>query len=418
MVYKSKYADILKETEAGSSKEKKHHKDKDREKKKKKKDKDRDRHRDEKERHKHKHKDKDRERDKEKHRDKDKDREKEKLREREREKEREREIMRKREEQRLENEKKTRDDDEKHKSVAHKRIDEVKRERSKSVDKKEPPEKVRKVLKDVDNVSRLSSEDDWEPPAVVVTAPVKPVKDKAAAGVKRKASKEDREVNKKRKNRQVRDSSDESDVEVDLTPRQCHHIDCINTARVGSKYCSDQCGLSLASLRIYQTLPERLREWNLTSCAAAETNQRELVRIREEINTARDKLQEVDREVEKLEQLITKVKKISPIEKDSDDSSDDDEDEKRGGTVPCISCGKYISSKIAIRHMETCFNKFESQTSYGSFYKTRIEGYDMVCDFYNPQAGTYCKRLRAICPEHTKDPKIGDNEVCGYPLTK
>merc|ERR1712227_286372 len=36
----------------------------------------------------------------------------------------------------------------------------------------------------------------------------------------------------------------------------------------------------------------------------------------------------------------------------------------------------------------------------------------------NPQTGTYCKRLRAICPEHTKDPKIGDNEVCGYPLTK
>lgn len=77
-----------------------------------------------------------------------------------------------------------------------------------------------------------------------------------------------------------------------------------------------------------------------------------------------------------------------------------------------------VSNRIAIRHMESCFNKFESQTSYGSLYKTNIEGYEMVCDFYNQQTGTYCKRLRAICPEHTKDPKIGDNEVCGAPLTK
>ena len=44
--------------------------------------------------------------------------------------------------------------------------------------------------------------------------------------------------------------------------------------------------------------------------------------------------------------------------------------------------------------MESCFNKFESQTSYGSLYKTNIEGYEMVCDFYNQQTGgedtVYC----------------------------
>ena len=33
-------------------------------------------------------------------------------------------------------------------------------------------------------------------------------------------------------------------------------------------------------------------------------------------------------------------------------------------------------------------------------------------------AETYCKRLRVICPEHAKDPKIGDNDVCGYSLTR
>jgi len=29
---------------------------------------------------------------------------------------------------------------------------------------------------------------------------------------------------------------------------------------------------------------------------------------------------------------------------------------------------------------------------------------------------TYCKRLRVLCPEHCKDPKVGDAEVCGCPL--
>ena len=142
----------------------------------------------------------------------------------------------------------------------------------------------------------------------------------------------------------------------------------------------------------------------------------------------------MDREVETLEQLIDKVKTLAPIEKVGD-SSDEEEEDVRGGVVNCVSCGKDVSSKLAIRHMESCFNKFEAKTSYGSLYKTHIEGYQMVCDFYNAQQGiqelnisisfivllfigTYCKRLRVICPEHTKDPQIGENEVCGYPLTK
>lgn len=42
----------------------------------------------------------------------------------------------------------------------------------------------------------------------------------------------------------------------------------------------------------------------------------------------------------------------------------------------------------------------------------------MFCDDYNPSNKTYCKRLRVLCPEHCKDPKIGDNEVCGCPLVR
>ena len=141
-----------------------------------------------------------------------------------------------------------------------------------------------------------------------------------------------------------------------------------------------------------------------------------------------------NRKVETLELLIAKSESIIPVENDSvENSDDDDQDEQREGVISCVSCGKDVSSKLAMRHMETCFNKFELQTSYASYHETKIDGYQMICDFYNPlsgsqyimghkcwygtMVGTYCKRLRVLCPEHTKDPKVGDDEACGYPLT-
>ncbi|XP_016345444.1 CXXC-type zinc finger protein 1-like [Sinocyclocheilus anshuiensis] len=34
----------------------------------------------------------------------------------------------------------------------------------------------------------------------------------------------------------------------------------------------------------------------------------------------------------------------------------------------------------------------------------------------NPQSKTYCKRLQVLCPEHSRDPKVPADEVCGCPL--
>lgn len=58
-----------------------------------------------------------------------------------------------------------------------------------------------------------------------------------------------------------------------------------------------------------------------------------------------------------------------------------------------------------------CSPQLESQTTFGSMFKTRIEGNNMFCDFYNPSNLTYCKRLRVMCPEHTKAPVVKDSEV-------
>lgn len=195
-------------------------------------------------------------------------------------------------------------------------------------------------------------------------------------------------------------------------PRQCYGPTCTNSARYGSKYCSDECGLKLATNRILQVLPQRIQEWALSPCSAEESNIRALDQVRKQQVEVKQILQELDHRHRELDAIIERAKNAM-----IDPNADFDYDEE--SEVPsmyCITCGLEIHSKTAIKHMEKCFNKYESQASFGSIFKTRIEGNNMFCDFYNPTNRTYCKRLRVLCPEHYKDPKIGEYEVCGCPL--
>lgn len=61
---------------------------------------------------------------------------------------------------------------------------------------------------------------------------------------------------------------------------------------------------------------------------------------------------------------------------------------------------------IQVIYCPIVYLQFEAQTSFGSIYKTRIEGNSMFCDYYNAQQKVYCKRLKVLCPEHTKEPKV------------
>lgn len=195
-------------------------------------------------------------------------------------------------------------------------------------------------------------------------------------------------------------------------PRQCYGPMCTNSARYGSKYCSDNCGVKLATNRILQVLPQRLQEWALSPCVAEESNKKALDQIRKQQQEVGLILQELDKRHKELDLIVERAKNVTI------DENYEQENEEEGEMVSmyCITCGHEIHSRTAIKHMEKCFNKYESQTSFGSVFETRIKGYNMFCDFFNPSNHTYCKRLRVLCPEHCKDPKIGDNEVCGCPL--
>ena len=122
-------------------------------------------------------------------------------------------------------------------------------------------------------------------------------------------------------------------------------------------------------------------------------------------------MKQLKEEFDKLEDLISRVKKLTTKEEQDDEEAEEI-------TIHCVTCGTVIQATSAIRHMERCYNKIESQTSFASRYKTQIEEERMFCDYYNRKEQSYCKRLQVLCPEHNPDPKISDGEVCGYPICK
>ena len=218
-------------------------------------------------------------------------------------------------------------------------------------------------------------------------------------------------TSKKRRTRRE-SSSDEEQESAVSAPMHCYGPQCTKSSRPGSKYCSDQCGINLASMRIYQTLPDRIREWNLTPCEAEKKGRKELEKIRAKQMEVQTRLNQLMVDFRNLEKVIEKGKEQSINEND-----EEDEDEE-AIFVQCVTCGSDVAARTAVRHMERCYNKIESQTSFASRYKTQIDDVRMFCDFYNRKEQTYCKRLKVLCPEHHPDPKADDREVCGYPLSK
>ncbi|KAM3617293.1 uncharacterized protein V6R79_004244 [Siganus canaliculatus] len=204
--------------------------------------------------------------------------------------------------------------------------------------------------------------------------------------------------------------------EVGGALRQCLGPGCVQPTRTNSKYCSEDCGMKLAANRIYEILPQRIQQWQQSPCVAEEMGRRQLERIRREQQAARLRLTLMEKRFHELEGIIANAKQ-QQVQQDEEvaEGEGDDTDFQ----IFCVSCSHPVNPKVALRHMERCYAKYESQTSFGSMYPTRIEGATrLFCDVYNPHSKTYCKRLQVLCPEHSRDPKVPADEVCGCPLVK
>ncbi|CAF1145425.1 unnamed protein product [Adineta steineri] len=261
--------------------------------------------------------------------------------------------------------------------------------------------------------------------------------------------------------------------------RQCYGPSCLFEARPESKYCSDKCGLELARNRLLQFLPMRLMQWQTIPSVADTLNKTAIDEIIIEIDQIKQRLSTLDERQRKLDEIIERGKQIKAI-KDTDkyDTINDEHDgmcfcilcnqeisqkayirhidkcfirrlstlderqrkldeiiergkqikaikdtdkydtinDEHDGMCFCILCNQEISQKAYIRHIDKCFIRFESQVSYGSNVKSNIEG--LFCDNYDRTNNLYCKRLKVICPEHSREPKIAPDEACGCPLEK
>uniref|UniRef100_A0A672NT65 CXXC-type zinc finger protein 1-like n=1 Tax=Sinocyclocheilus grahami TaxID=75366 RepID=A0A672NT65_SINGR len=228
--------------------------------------------------------------------------------------------------------------------------------------------------------------------------------------------KESRRHKQKQKHRDRLRHSERGDGRHGGDMQQCLGPNCIESARPNSKYCSEDCGMKLAANRIYEILPQRIQQWQQSPCIAEEQGKKQLERIRREQQAARMRLAEMERRFHELEGIIAKAKQ-QVIQQDEDVNETDSEDTDL--QIFCVSCSHPINPKVALRHMERCYAKYESQTSFGSIFPTRIEGATrLFCDVYNAQSKTYCKRLQVLCPEHSRDPKVAADEVCGCPLVR
>uniref|UniRef100_A0A8C1SAS1 CXXC-type zinc finger protein 1 n=1 Tax=Cyprinus carpio TaxID=7962 RepID=A0A8C1SAS1_CYPCA len=215
--------------------------------------------------------------------------------------------------------------------------------------------------------------------------------------------KESRRHKQKQKHRDRLRHSERGDGRHGGDMQQCLGPNCIESARPNSKYCSEDCGMKLATNRIYEILPQRIQQWQQSPCIAEEQGKKQLERIRREQQAARMRLAEMERRFHELEGIIAKAKQ-QVVQQDEDVNETDSEDTDL--QIFCVSCSHPINPKVALRHMERCYAKYESQTSFGSIFPTRIEG------------KTYCKRLQVLCPEHSRDPKVPADEVCGCPLVR
>ncbi|CAO4372707.1 unnamed protein product [Caenorhabditis nigoni] len=192
-------------------------------------------------------------------------------------------------------------------------------------------------------------------------------------------------------------------------PRQCLNPDCIYESRPDSKYCSDPCGLILAKMRLEEVLPIRVKEYYTPGPGGPKIIESELQARQEAVNRDLVQLNECEKNInaflEKLQVFIEKQIPLQPLA--TNDKFDDNLYET------CVVCGlNDIPVRKYVKHIELCWSRNEKLMSFGTTDRTHEKIY---CEQLDVRAGTYCKRLKSLCPEHRKPGIEHSLKVCGYP---
>lgn len=176
-------------------------------------------------------------------------------------------------------------------------------------------------------------------------------KGRARARKKNVQKKTHEQSSRSKRNRRKTMSDDSGDELKPHIPQHCYGPGCIHSARKGSKYCSDKCGIKLASARILEILPQRLENKQITYYADT-LSTKELAKIRQEQSDASNILAELDRKELDLVALIEQGKRCIPYSEE--ESNQIIEGEDTDYTVHCITCSHEVSIKLVSTFQLKC----------------------------------------------------------------
>ena len=109
------------------------------------------------------------------------------------------------------------------------------------------------------------------------------------------------------------------------------------------------------SRRLLHFMPLRLADRGEAEYAATQANQKEMDDVRKKLADCKTTLETVTANKTTLERLIIAGKLTEPMPEEKERDNDDEAD--RNLDIHCITCGAPITSKLAIKHFELCFNR-------------------------------------------------------------
>ncbi|XGW25960.1 hypothetical protein V3C99_006959, partial [Haemonchus contortus] len=197
------------------------------------------------------------------------------------------------------------------------------------------------------------------------------------------------------------------DAPAKPAPRQCIEPDCVKVARDGSKYCSDECGIKLAKLRLLTILPKKVEEYYRIPPQCELQALEELRTIDQKIGKIQVQTETMLGYVRAIQRYVTAMKSTTSVSYDEPSEVD--------FVANCTVCGMETNGRQLPKHVERCFVRSEKQTSFGTATPASFNPDNLFCEAYNKLNNTYCKRVRVICAEHYKGELENELQVCAYP---
>ncbi|TMS37898.1 hypothetical protein L596_004736 [Steinernema carpocapsae] len=192
-------------------------------------------------------------------------------------------------------------------------------------------------------------------------------------------------------------------------PEECWGPQCGELRRPHSKYCSDECGIALADIRLRKYLPGLLDDYWRNPPKNFVEAEKKIKEIDEEGDRVKLRVKKLTEYAELLDDWIRVIMQM-PVDEDYEAPSTGDD-----FVIPCQMCSADVNVKGLTKHVERCFIRIEKQMSFGSAAKYPQNPHNIFCEEYNKSNNTFCKRLRIGCPEHYKPSKDDEESVCGCP---